>query len=591
MCAQQFPVVLVQVIVSDSQLKNFTNSKSKQVLNDSIIEKNQASLTSLLNFNSVIYFKENGLGMVSSPSFRGTTAQQTAVIWNGININSQLNGQTDFNTITTRNFNSITIQAGGSSAIYGSSAIGGSIHLSNELRFNQLFDNDLHINYGSFNTLGINYKTAFANDKISTQISFSRNSSDNDYPFLETNNYKNENGKFQNSSMNANFGYQFNSNNLLKFYSQFFDSERYLSASYGAVSNAKYQDLNTRNLLEFNHLSNKFSHKIKVAFLTEKYKYFENFKNQNFETSTAETLITKYDLTYKLSNKTEFNSILDFTKTKGFGDAIGENSRNIGSAILLFKSQIFKKLLIDSSIRNEQTTNYESPFLYAFGLKFDAFKNYNLKLNVSKNFRIPTFNDLYWLGLGNKNLQPEKSQSYEFGQKFRSKKFNLSATVYYSKIDNLIQWTPVSGIWTPKNIINVTNYGLEVYTKMNQKIGKNIFEISGSYAFTKSKNDETKFNLVYVPKHKINGELVYRIKKFQANYQYLFNGYVFTSSDNTYFLKEYQLSNIGLEYDFGKKQAYKFGFQVLNLLNQNYQNVESRPMPRRNFNLNINIKL
>ena len=198
---------------------------------------------------------------------------------------------------------------------------------------------------------------------------------------------------------------------------------------------------------------------------------------------------------------------------------------------------------------------------------------------------------MYWLGLGNKNLQPEKSQSYEFGQEFRSKKFNLSATVYYSKIDNLIQWTPVSGIWTPKNIINVTNYGLEVYTKMNQKIGKNIFEISGSYAFTKSKNDETKFNLVYVPKHKINGELVYRIKKFQANYQYLFNGYVFTSSDNTYFLKEYQLSNIGLEYDFGKKQTYKFGFQVLNLLNQNYQNVESRPMPRRNFNLNINIKL
>ena len=88
-------------------------------------------------------FKENGLGMVSSPSFRGTTAQQTAVIWNGININSQLNGQTDFNTITTRDYTSITVRSGGGSSIYGSSAIGGSIHLNNELTFkNQFFHLD-----------------------------------------------------------------------------------------------------------------------------------------------------------------------------------------------------------------------------------------------------------------------------------------------------------------------------------------------------------------------------------------------------------------------------------------------------------------
>jgi outer membrane cobalamin receptor len=45
--------------------------------------------------------------------------QQTAVIWNGININSQLLGQTDFNTITTQDFNSIVVRAGGGSAIYG----------------------------------------------------------------------------------------------------------------------------------------------------------------------------------------------------------------------------------------------------------------------------------------------------------------------------------------------------------------------------------------------------------------------------------------------------------------------------------------
>ena len=75
-----------------SDVKLFMNSEAQQVLvlKDSTLKANDPLLTSLLKFNSPIYFKENGYGMVSSPSFRGTTASQTAVIWNGININSQV---------------------------------------------------------------------------------------------------------------------------------------------------------------------------------------------------------------------------------------------------------------------------------------------------------------------------------------------------------------------------------------------------------------------------------------------------------------------------------------------------------------------
>ena len=588
---QKSVVLLNQVLVNDYQLKNYTNTKSKQELNDSIIQKNQASLTSLLNYNSVIYFKENGLGMISSPSFRGSTAQQTAVIWNGININSQLNGQTDFNLINTRDFNNIIVQAGGSSAIYGSSAVGGSIHLNNNIKFNQLFHNELNINHGSFNTTGINFKSTFADDKSSTQVSISRNSSTNDYPILNYPDLKNENGQFKNTSMNLSLGYKINDNNLLKFYSQFFDSERFLSASLGGISNAKYQDFNTRNLLEFSYLSNKFNHVIKTAFLTENYKYFSNYLSSIFETSTAETLITKYDLNYKISSKTEINSIIDFTKTKGFGTSIGENSRNIGSATLLFKTLILKNLYLDGSIRKEITNNYESPILYAFGSKINVFKNYNIKLNASKNFRIPSFNDLYWNVLGNKNLLPESSVSYEFGQELNLKKFRFSVTSYFTKTNNLIQWTPNNNVWTPKNISNTRNYGLEVYTQYNQKINNHSVNLSGNYAFTKAIDEATNLILVYVPKHKINGQLTYSYKKISFDYQYLFNGYVFTSPDNFYFLTEYQISNLGINYKFGKSKTIDLGFQILNLYNQAYQNVQARPMPGRNFNLNINLKL
>jgi iron complex outermembrane receptor protein len=169
---------LKEVVVSDSNLKNFSNTQSIQRLNDSIISKNQSSLTSLLNYNTVLYFKENGLGMTSAPSFRGTTSQQTVVVWNGINVNSQLLGQADFNTISTRGFNSIDVKAGGGSVVYGSGAIGGTIHLNNDLKFADTFKNDFQIYYGEFNTLSAVYGITAGTKKWSFDASFTRNSSE-----------------------------------------------------------------------------------------------------------------------------------------------------------------------------------------------------------------------------------------------------------------------------------------------------------------------------------------------------------------------------------------------------------------------------
>ncbi|HCW63432.1 MAG TPA: TonB-dependent receptor, partial [Leeuwenhoekiella sp.] len=74
---------LDSVYVTDVKLKNYSTGRTVLQLSDTLTQKNRPLLTNTLNFNTPIYFKENGLGMVSSPSFRGTTASQTAVVWNG----------------------------------------------------------------------------------------------------------------------------------------------------------------------------------------------------------------------------------------------------------------------------------------------------------------------------------------------------------------------------------------------------------------------------------------------------------------------------------------------------------------------------
>ena len=587
---QNDTIVLNEVVISDFQLNKFSNSKLVLQLNDSVIAKNKSSLTALLNTNSTLYFKENGLGMVASPSFRGTTAQQTAVIWNGININSQLNGQTDFNTLNSFNYNSISIRAGGGSAIYGSSAIGGSIHLNNKLNFQKEFSNNLQLQYGSFDTFNFDYALKASTKKVSSQFSISRNSSDNDYKYLNTNK-SNENGQFAITTFNFNFGYQLNSKNFLKFYSQFFDGKRHFSGTLAAPSKSKYLDVNTRNLLEFSSYFKKGISNFRVAFLSESYNYFEDKDQPAFSNGKSETAIVKHDLIYKFTSKISVNSLFDYTHTKGFGSDINENTRQIFSGVILMKHQITTKFLYELNVRKEVTSNYESPILYALGTNYNVSKNYHLKFNFSKNFRIPTFNDLYWNVGGNPNLKPESATQFDFIQEINFKNIVFSVAGFYNKITDLISWKPNEvGFWQPINTNKVHTYGLETSLNYDKKILQNHnVKLNLNYGYTISENEITKKQLIYVPYHKFTSSMAYSYKKATLFCNYLFNGKVFTSLDNEYKLKEYSVVNAGFDYQIIK--YCRLGFQVKNLFNESYQVVLQRPFPGRNYSVNLNFNL
>ena len=581
---------LNEVIISDAQLNNFSNAQSVLSLNDSIIQKNQPSLTSILNYNSFIYFKENGFGMVASPSFRGTTAQQTAVIWNGININSQLNGQTDFNTISARNFNSIAIRSGGGSVIYGSSAVGGTIHLNNVIAYKKQFQNEILLNYGSFNTLDLNYKLKFGTEKLSTFFGFSRFSSENDYQYIGTK-LKNQNGAFHNNSVDFNFGYKINSNNYLQLYNQVFDGSKDFSGTLAAVSKSKYTDFNTRNLLEWTNRNEHFTSKVKMAFLTELYHYFENKNTKNYSSGKSETFISKYDLNFKINSKMNLNGILEFNQTKGFGSDIENVKRDIYSSVLLFKHQLSSRFQYELSFRKEMTANYKSPFLYSFGTKYMVNKNYLLRANASHNFRIPTLNDLYWVGAGNKNLKPENANQFEIGQEVKFKNLSISNSVYIIYLKDMIQWTPINGsFWTPNNIKNVTSKGLETNLNWKKNYQLHSIELNANYAYTISEDNVTKQQLIYVPYHKFNASICYGFKNASINGQFLYNGKVFTTSDNAYELNAYKVANVGFDYLINKNSNIKIGCNIRNIFNENYQSVASRPMPGRNYNLNLTFK-
>ena len=80
--------VIDTVIIFDKHINQANKSQKIIKISFEDFTKNTTNLSDVLRFQTPVYIKENGRGMVSSPSFRGTTAQQTAFVWNGINVNS-----------------------------------------------------------------------------------------------------------------------------------------------------------------------------------------------------------------------------------------------------------------------------------------------------------------------------------------------------------------------------------------------------------------------------------------------------------------------------------------------------------------------
>ena len=138
------------------------------------------------------------------------------------------------------------------------------------------------------------------------------------------------------------------------------------------------------------------------------------------------------------------------------------------------------------------------------------------------------------------------------------------------------------------------NKGIEFTAAVNKLFGKHLFNFNLNYSYTIAKDKSTNNYLTYVPKHLANGSLGYSYKRFSAFYQHLFTGEVYTTTDNLdiYTVPYYNVGNVGVDYNIIKteNQQLGLGVKVNNVFNKEYQVLPSRPMPDRNFNININYK-
>ncbi len=543
------------------------------------------------------YFKEYGKGMLSSITYRGLGAAHTGVFFEGIPVNSSLNGQVDFNLLYPDGFNEIQFRTGGGGATFGSGAVGGSLHLDNELKYNKGISGNIRQEIASFDTYGTHLDAQFSDQKNALKASLYRLSSNNDYDYSYNHKeYKIQNGKVETVATNVTYQRKIDKKNYLKLAMNYVLADRQLMESFGSTSHQKQKDANHNNVLSWMYSGKKYSHKLSQALLYTKYQYYPNQNFAEYDFGKTKDWVTKYDATYALSSKIDIGAIGQFKHVKGEGSNIGNPTLEEG--FLSFYGRYHGKHIKQSlTFSKGVSSDFEIPVTFDYGIEWN-FKPVTLHGNITTNYRTPTFNDLYWEPGGNLDLKSEEGWATEIGAAFErtiSKQWNikLQSNGFYSNFTNWIVWLPDAnqgGLFSPINIRDVESYGVEWFSDIQYKQSTWELQWNMNYTFLESIDEDTDKQLIYTPKHKVNNQLQCKKGKSIIKVKHQFVDEIYTSSDNQNQLASFNIWDVLLGYTLPLKSINtEIQAGIHNLFDEEYQLVLGRAMPKRNYSIQFNI--
>jgi iron complex outermembrane receptor protein len=564
-----------------------------------------------LSLNSSVFIKSYGPGALTSTSLRGGNASQTAVLWNGFNIQNAMLGQIDLTLLPTVLFDQVNVEYGGSSSLWGTGAVAGSLHLLNKPKFNNGVSTKVNVGSGSFGLFNASTNVEFSKAKFFSSTKAYIQNSINNFIYKDTLNKErllNEQkhasysfkgvlqefkfilNKKQTLSVNAwyNLGYrQIPSNNLVQ------------------INKAYQKDNNLKVTVNWNYIGAKLNSSIKAAVFNDVVVYNDSLISLNSK-STVKNIIIENENIINWGK----NHSINFGANLTSGQAISDNYNGVKKltkiAFLVGNkfSLIKDKLIIYPVARAEYFSVGKLPVTGNLSIEYKVFKNITAKVNGAKVYRQPTFNELYWQPGGNINLFPEQGYTFEgdliYTKKINGFLFSLSGAAFYRMIDNWILWLPGANSFpTPVNVQQVFSRGTETsckleYVKNKFRVTTNVFTaytLSTVNSSSQENGNTKEKQLIYTPRYTVNSNLTLAYNNTFITYYHQYVGYRFTSSDNTQWLLPYNYSSLrfNLKGVLGKETKMIVYAACNNLFNQNYTVVSGRFMPLRNFEIGISL--
>ena len=626
--------LLQAVKVSGTRYPQFyTGSKMLFLDSNQLNPFQQQSIAGVLAFKSPVFIKSYGPGMLATPSFRGGNANHTAIIWNGFNLQNPMNGQVDLNHIPSFLIDNIDIQFGSQSVLFGSGNIGGTVHLNNQI--NQQAGHHVHVllGNGSFGTnlIGVKYNYGGAKWQIAQKLFVEH--AENNFAFkpidaLQPNaglavdpntlptQYA-ENAQRKNKVWLQEFAFQISEKQHIQIRSWLQSHERNIPPSLHSVNQyAQQKDESAKLMFEYSIKQKAYELQARAAHFIDVISFKNNqIKESNSLASSTTAFIDQFYLTNKFQWHGSAMIQQNRATLREANTPWQEDKMALFSSV---KIQLFNQRIKQQiSIRQEWLNGTAIPLMPAYGASYKLSPNFYIDGNVSRNYRLPTFNDLHWPNMGNPNLKPEfgwnqelsihgfKSinfKNYKGGYTGKSALISGNITHFNKHIHNWIIWVPAGGnLSTPMNVYQVWSRGFELSWQIrlrNRKKSEIIF--SGMHDYTQTTNQASTLindaslgkQLIYTPRIKHQMQVQWIKGNFSIQYLYNYIGTRFVSSDHSNWLMPYSLHSLNLSKNWNWfKKNWQTQILVNNLFNTSYQIMVNQPMPLVNYQLSLNLKL
>ena len=492
-----------QVITGQYSADYATNAVDRIRVVDRVRIETQAAnnlrdlLTNELNIRLT---QDNILG--AGMEIQGLSGQNVKILVDGVPMVGRMNGNIDLQQINLNLVDRIEIVEGPMSAIYGTDALGGVIHLITKQPTKKL---DVGVNgyyehIGHFNADG---RIGFAKGNHALQASGGRYFFDGWSPWRERTRYQLWKPREQ---YFGDLRYSLTIKNLKLRYQGNLFRERISNRGEPVVTpfTATARD-------EF-YTTWRTTHNVYANVLLPKHLNLDLIASYNLFYRTREVFIR--DMTTLLDRPTEdprdedtirmhnvvlrgvlnrsktdavfnFQAGYDFNLDFAYGSNLTDGTKSIHDFSFFFTSEIkpVKRLTLRPSLRYGYNTNYRLPFIGSLSLRYEIVENLVFRASYARGFRTPTLKELYLYFVdinhniqGNPNLKAEDSHNAQMALSWQKPAqnwfFRMEHAAFFNHVNNQIQLAivnPDSLLYSYVNIGTFESVGYQFNSRFKFK--------------------------------------------------------------------------------------------------------------------------
>lgn len=487
----------------------------------------------------------------------------------------------------------VEVLRGPASVLYGSNAMGGVINIVTRKMHDNGVNTNIHMGYGSYNTLESEFTSRIRKGRFSSVVSGSYNRTDGHRNNME----------FEQYGGYAKLGYEMTGNWSLRGDINI----THFNASYPGPITAPLLDGDQRITRGVTLFAIENNYEQTSGGLSFFYNWGKHWINDGYTPSKEEKpQDERFNSRDNMMGVSLYQSMqffkgnritagIDWFRYGGkawneyvSGEHIGTTSdlvnkhENELAGYVDLRQNIGTWLTFNAGLRADHHSRVGLEWVPQAGLAFHLPHTIEMKASASKGFRYPILREMYMFPSQNPDLQPESMWNYElaFSQQLLNGRLAYGVNLFYIDGKNLIETLPNpngSGMLN-QNSGEIENSGIELQAAW--RISQ-YWSVDGNYSYLHMKNP-----VLAAPKHKLytGVNFNYRHWDISTGIQYISGLYTQTDPIKT---EEFVLWNIRASY-----QACRWlniWARGENLLAQKYEINAGYPMPRATVMAGINI--